>query len=82
MTVRLIVHRFTVFESEDPDIWAASPLYDWEHSEMGQWVIDHSQGMPIWYRDGLDQQGHYQYRIEAEFDTEWATIFQLKYAHW
>jgi hypothetical protein len=35
----ICVHEFTMGDVEDPDLYAAQPLIEWEKSESGQWVM-------------------------------------------
>lgn len=47
---RVVVHAFGINEIDDePIIHAAQPLYDWEHSEAGQWIIENAVEKPTWH---------------------------------
>lgn len=37
-----LVHKFQMGDVEDPELYAAQPIYDWQQTEMGQWVMKHS----------------------------------------
>jgi hypothetical protein len=47
---RVIVHQFTLHDVDDPSLYAAVPLNEWEQSQAGQWVIEHSVQPPTWVR--------------------------------
>jgi len=77
--VKLVVHRFTVGDVEDPDLYAGEPLIKWEKSEAGRWVMEHAVVTPIWYKYVDMNTWGYSYKIVAELHEEDATFFKLKY---
>ena len=80
--VDVIVHKFRMGDVDDPDLYAAQPLYDWEHSEIGQWVMQHSISTPTWYRVADHYNFGHVYIVKATFDSKSHLIWKLKYAHW
>lgn len=40
--MRLLVHSFNMGDVEDPEIYAAEPILQFEQSEKGQWLHEHS----------------------------------------
>lgn len=64
---------------EDPDLYAAEPLYKWENSEKGQWVLNNAVEMPIWRRLAGTVSYGYEYQIIAKFTPEKYTFYTLKY---
>lgn len=77
-TVNCIVHTFQIGgEIEDPDVWAGESLYNWEHSDVGQWVINNTTEMPIWFRKPGDY--GYQFEIHATFEEPKYIFWKLKY---
>lgn len=77
--INKVVHRFKLGDVEDPDIYAGVKLGDWERSEVGQWVMEHSADTPEWRRfydvDGLG----YEYIIVARLPEKAAVYFSLKW---
>jgi hypothetical protein len=74
-TKEVVVHTFTMGDVEDPDLYAAQPLWEWQQSEIGQWVMEHAVESPCWHRMH-DQFNHgYHYVIRAKLQgarlTEW-----------
>ena len=74
------VHSFTMGDVEDPDLHAAQPIYEWQQSEMGQWVIEHAVETPFWHRT-IDpaSYGHKYYiiaRLREQDQTYWALKWQ------
>jgi hypothetical protein len=80
MTVKVVVHAFRLGDVEDPVLYAAQPIREWEKSEAGQWVREHAIGHIEWFQ-GPSQQDYYgyQFRIVADLKEEDATFFSLKW---
>lgn len=62
---KVIVYRFRMGDVEDPDLYAAQPLCEWQDSEMGKWVMERSVEVPMWHRQADVSNYGYQYAIEA-----------------
>jgi hypothetical protein len=62
---KVIVHRFRMGDVEDPDLYAAEPLWNWQQSEMGKWVMEKSIETPIWHRQSSLNQYHTEYAVQA-----------------
>jgi hypothetical protein len=77
---KLVVHRFKMGDVEDPDLYAAQPLWEWQQSEMGKWVMARSLDTPEWHR-----QNHqfllwgYEYCVTAKLKDSDYTFWQLKW---
>lgn len=71
----VVVHTFTMGDVEDPDLYAAHPLWEWQQSEQGKWIMEHAVETPIWHRTvDVYNYGH-KYSISAKLQgarlTEW-----------
>ena len=76
---KLIVHRFRLGDVEDPDLYAAQPLLDWQHSEMGKWIMSKAVETPEWHRQ-LDHSTYgYQYAVVAKLKDVDYTFWTLKW---
>lgn len=40
---RKVVHRFRLGDCEDPDLYIAQPIYEWQQTEQGKWVMKHGK---------------------------------------
>lgn len=71
----VIVHTFNMGDVDDPDLYAAQPLYEWEKSEAGQWVMKNAADTPTWHRMADPTSYGYKYQIRAKLMgpalTEW-----------
>ena len=75
----LVVYEFTMYDADDPDLSAAHPLWEWENSEVGRWVMKHACEVPIWHRIADPMTISYRYRITAKFMGPALTEWILKY---
>lgn len=75
----ITVHSFTVSDVEDPDLYAAQPLYDWEQSEQGQWIMDHAVDQPVFHRTMDVSVYGYRYVIRAKLTDKDYTFWVLKW---
>jgi len=77
----VIVHRFRMGDVEDPDLYAAEPLFKWQESDPGKFVMEHAIDKPIWHRQ-LDQSTYgYQYAIEAELEMKKLSEYYLRWGN-
>ena len=76
---KVVVHRFTVMEHEDPEIYAAGPLYTWEKSEPGQFVMAHALDKPIWHKQLDSLTLGYRFAIIAELEKKKLSEFYLRF---
>lgn len=71
----IIVHSFGMGDVDDPDLYAAQPLYEWEKSEAGQWIMKNAADTPTWHRMADPMSYGYKYQIRAKLMgpalTEW-----------
>lgn len=79
MTITVIAHRFSVGDVEDPDIYAGQPIYEWEKSEAGQWMMQNSNPIPSWQRDYNRLTYGTEYVIKGYLTPELYTFWKLKY---
>lgn len=39
---KILFHQFNIGDCEDPELYAAQPLWEWQQTEHGQWVMQHA----------------------------------------
>jgi len=76
---KVIVHSFQLGDVEDPDLYAAEPIYNWEKSEQGQFVMEHAIDKPEWHRHLNHSRYGYEYIIVAELEVKKLSEFYLKW---
>jgi len=74
MIKEFTVHEFTMGDVEDPEVYAAEPLYAWQISEQGKWVMENAAEQPYWTQVDFGYNG-YRFQVRAKFKdkkiTEW-----------
>lgn len=76
----LCVHKFTMGDVEDIELYIADPLYKFEISDKGRWVMENALEQPMWHKMLSSNSFMYTIAITAKFTDEMATYFQLKWA--
>jgi hypothetical protein len=74
----VVVHRFRMSDVEDPDLWAAQSLWEWEKSEKGSWVMENTHE-PTWNRNIDYAMSGWVYTITTKMDDYQYTYYKLKY---
>lgn len=49
---KIIFHSFSMGDVDDVDIYVAQPIYEWQQTEQGKWVMQHAQNLT--YRTAPD----------------------------
>lgn len=78
-TKEIVVHQFSLSDVEDPDLYAAEPLYNWQQSDQGQWVMENALETPVWHRMADPVTWGHRYSITATFSTKKLTEFYLRF---
>ncbi len=75
---KVTFHSFTLGDVDDPDIYAAQPIYEWQQTEQGKWVMTHCHDPR--YTIGPDgaSWGH-RVRLYGELQDSDATFWELKW---
>lgn len=77
----VVVHEFSMGDVEDPDLYAAQPLHEWEKSEKGQWIMKNACDTPTWHRMADQVTYGYRYRITAKLMGPALTEWLLRYGN-
>jgi hypothetical protein len=76
---KVVVHKFDLSDVDDPDIYAAGPMFEWERSEAGQFVMQHAIDKPEWHRHMDPMWMGYRYIIMAELESKKLSEFYLRW---
>jgi hypothetical protein len=77
----VVVHKFRMGDFEDPDLYAAEPLCQWQNTEMGEWVMANAVQTPSWHRAVDPHTYGYAYSIQAELSPKNYTFWWFKWGH-
>ena len=73
------VHTFTVGDVEDPEIYAAEPIWNWQESEAGKWIIENAVDKPYYIQSADYNNWGHQYKIMARLSEQNQTFWRLKW---
>jgi hypothetical protein len=75
----MILHEFTMGDVEDPYLYAAFPISEWQDTEKGRWVMANVKGEATFHiTQDFAGFGH-RVVITGELDPKDVTYFNLKY---
>ena len=78
---KITFHTFGMGDVEDPEIYAAQPIWEWQESEAGKWVMENAVEKP-YYIQAMDYNswGH-RYKIMARLSEQNQTFWKLKWGN-
>lgn len=75
---RRVVHKFRMSDCEDPELYVAQPIYDWQQTDHGKWVMTH--GREQQYHMNMDPITYgYQIVITAHITPKRWTEYCLRF---
>ena len=77
--IEYTVHYINMGDVEDPDLFVAQPIYEWQQTEKGKYIMQNSKPEPMWVRAVNPSTYGYEYRIKAYLTPEQLTFYKLKY---
>ena len=78
--MKVMVHSFHLSDVDDPEIYAAQPIWEWQQTESGKWIMEHSCPEPYWSMNADVNTMGYRVTIVATLEEKDATFFKLKWA--
>jgi hypothetical protein len=76
---KVVVHKFDLSDVEDPDLYAAEPIWKWQQSEVGKFVMENAEDKPEWHRHMDPMFMGYRYIIIAELESKKLSEFYLRW---
>ena len=74
----LVVHTFSLGDVEDPELYAAQPIWEWQQTDNGKWVMEHAVEVPVFHKHVDYVTYGYRYAITAKLKEQDAIIWALK----
>jgi len=75
----MILHEFTMGDVEDPYLYAAFPISEWQATEHGKWVMANVTEPPVFHiSPDLNTLG-FRVVITGNLNPRAETYFRLKY---
>ena len=50
--------QFNIGDVDDPEIYAAQPIYEWQQTEHGRWVMEHARDLKYYTQPDLATLGY------------------------
>ncbi len=79
VSITHVVYTVNIGDIEDPDLFLAEPIYNWQQTEAGKWVMENSNPKPSWHRTHDVYNYSYIYQIRAYLTDKQLTYWKLKY---
>ena len=76
----VVVHTIRMGDVEDPDLFVAQPIYEWQQTEKGKWVMKYSNPAPMWHRIVDHNTYGWSYTITATFTGKQLTEYYLRWS--
>jgi len=77
-TSRVIFKTIKLGDCEDPELYAAFPIAEWERSEQGEWAKDNATNL-AWYLEEDFGNWGFRVRIEGNLQGESLTYFFMRW---
>lgn len=77
---KVTFHTFVMGDVDDPDIYVAQPIYEWQQTEPGQWVMAHCADPRYTFHPDGHTWGH-RVILYGELADHDATFWQLKWGN-
>ena len=73
------VQEIRMGDVEDPDIMVADPIWQWQQSDAGKFILEHAVEEPYWTRNTDPSSYGHVYRIVARLSEQNETFWKLKW---
>jgi hypothetical protein len=73
------VHEFTLSDIDDVEIYVASPIWEWQQTVEGDWIMKHSVNKPYWIQFIDTLTYGYRIKIMARLSDKDETFWRLKW---
>ena len=76
--MKITFHSFSMGDVDDVDIYAAEPIYEWQQTEQGQWVMRHAKDLAYYTHADPNTFG-YKITIRGELEGQSITEYFLRW---
>ena len=77
--VKTCLHTFRMGDVEDPYLYAAFPIHEWQQTEMGKWCMEHAVGESTFFCNPDPESMGYRVAIMGDLEEQDHTYFKLKW---
>jgi hypothetical protein len=79
VSIAHVVHTIKMSDVDDPDLFVAQPIHEWQQTESGKWIMENSAPAPSWHRNHDIYSYGYTYQIRAYLTHKQLTFWKLKF---
>lgn len=76
---KIVVHQFTMSDVEDIDIYVAEPIWKWQQTDAGRFVMKNAVSEPEWHQQLDHNIMGYRIAITAELEKKKLSEFYLRW---
>lgn len=76
--LRFEFHSFTLNDVDDVEIYAAQPIYEWQHTPPGKWVMEHANDV-TWQKDNHFKFLGYRVTVYGYLEPKLAIEYLLRF---
>ena len=77
--IKTVLHEFFLGDVDDPQIYAAEPLWQWQQTEAGQWAMQNCVETPSWSISTDRNNWGHRVTISGNLLEHDHTYFKLKF---
>jgi hypothetical protein len=81
MAMKTLLYQFNMGDVEDPELYAAEPLWNWQQTEYGKWCMEHCIETPSWRMQTDHVTYGYKCIVWGELTAQDYTFHQLKWSN-
>ena len=75
------VHKVHLSDVEDPDLWVADPIWQWQQTPAGKFIMKHAEQPPYWIKTVDHNTYGYVYQVMARLSEHNETFWRLLCSH-
>jgi hypothetical protein len=76
---QVLLHSFRMGDVEDPYLYAAFPISEWQKTDHGKWVMEHVQDQPTFYCNADPNSWGFRVTIMGELSEPNITYLKLRW---
>jgi hypothetical protein len=76
---KITFHSFTMGDVEDPYLYAAFPISEWQKTEHGAWCMEHAVGEPTFWCNADPNTFGFRVTIVGELEDRDCTYLKLRW---
>ena len=78
--IKVLLHEFKMGDVEDPEIYAAQPLWEWQNTEFGQWCMANCKTPPVFHINRDVHNYGFLITVTGELEEKDYVFWKLKYS--